>query len=1011
MRATGGSRRHRCAPIFFGIGILVWPGIVALLWAAAAAFAGPHVTARPGTTTRESVRMLRGLSVAHDEGRLLIEIDVDTPVRYETAMLSEPPRYVLELYGVQMHAEQQCDFSVAYGPVQDVRIAKAPTDARRVRVVVNLREPIGCSAGPAAHGQGMVIVVGGRGLGALGAAPDRPSVGAPRLALPPAAFAGSLWSGFMRAVRGQAVPAALVETPAVAPATRVAALAEYEVEPLTTLAAIDVLPELAERDGWLPKLPGGERTAEARTTPPQMRLLAAALPAQQRHVTVASYRPLTSATLRLPAGGTLADLPARAALASLPSVHLPAVPRRAAPMAPRAVAAAWRAAVTSIWQAPAPERFELHIETSAAVDFRAERLSAPLRYVLHLPNTEIGPECARQLRVRHGVVEQVDVVATDAETSVSIMLREAASCSSYLVPGKKTIVAAIAPRQLEVLVAAQAGARGAAADEPDLIELHFHEADITAVLVALGKYSGKSIVASSSVQGTITVDLSGVTFENALNIVTKLQGYDYLLLDKQTYVVGTAEELAKLAPIERVVAERGQMFTYEPQYTTPDAIAEYFSQFAEDWGIEVSATRDLNVVVFRGIRDDATAQQIHDELQRVDKELPPITTLYTLQHLAPDDAKAALQNYVLEVTVTTAGPQVPVRVIQLRGSPRAIAQAEQVLQTIDVPAEEVPLPVEALVVEMVVIDHQDPEEIQTTLAALYPEGLEVIVHSGVGSEAELSMTGIRDAGALRKIGTILLRGEPSIVAKAVGVIEQLDAPLPRVQISTSIIEVSYTKSATVGLIWTLPGIVFNEGPPVDGWRFGTFIRDPWTLSAMVTAVDSKARTRVLSSPKIVVESTKLGKILVGSIIPFETSVPGEGTVTRSLNFQEVGLGVDFAPVVKSDGTIEMYIRPHVSNFAEFTPSGFPRIDTREATTIMWAKDGDTIIIGGLLQEQESITKSGIPFLRDFPFIGELFSQRTKSRQKSEVVIMATIELLAAGSPAAGAPATVVVPPA
>jgi type II secretory pathway component GspD/PulD (secretin) len=473
-----------------------------------------------------------------------------------------------------------------------------------------------------------------------------------------------------------------------------------------------------------------------------------------------------------------------------------------------------------------------------------------------------------------------------------------------------------------------------------------------------------------------------------------------VLLGERTYVVGTAEELAKLVPPEEAIAERGRVITYECEYATPSAISEFFNQLADDLGIEVSPALELNMVIFKGVKDDAIEAQIREQLALVDTEQPPITTLYTLEFLRPDAAKAALENFVPDVTVATAGPDVPLQVIQIRGSPDAIAQAETVLQKVDVEPVVEPLPPEALATEIVLIDHANPTQLQTTTQTLMPN-VEIILHSGAAEESELQMEGLRDAGIMYSTGTLVVRGEQSAVDAAVRFIKSLDVPLPRVQISASIVEVSYTRNATVGLIWSLPGIVFREATAVDGWRFGKFIRDPLTFSSILTAVDTKARTRILSNPKIVVESTKRGSILVGEIIPFETSVPGEGTVTRSLNFQEVGLGVDFTPVVKSDGNIQMYLRPHVSNFGEFTPSGFPRISTRETETILSARDGDTIIIGGLLQEQDIITKSGIPFLQDFPLVGELFRQRTKSRQKTEIVIMATVELLAPGAPASG----------
>ncbi|MFQ6098261.1 MAG: type II secretion system protein GspD, partial [Armatimonadota bacterium] len=184
-----------------------------------------------------------------------------------------------------------------------------------------------------------------------------------------------------------------------------------------------------------------------------------------------------------------------------------------------------------------------------------------------------------------------------------------------------------------------------------------------------------------------------------------------------------------------------------------------------------------------------------------------------------------------------------------------------------------------------------------------------------------------------------------------------------------------------------------------GWRFGTFERDKMDFVSNFVASLERKRSKILASPKVVTLNKKTGNILVGSIIPYEITVPSEGTVTRSVQLQEIGLGVEFTPIVHSDDSITMYLKPRVATFTGFSPAGFPIVSTREAKTILRIHDGDTIIIGGLLQDEELVTKAGIPFVKDWPIIGELFSSRKKTRTKTEIVILAEVTILRPGSPA------------
>ncbi|MEJ5230223.1 MAG: hypothetical protein WHT65_09500 [Pseudothermotoga sp.] len=161
-----------------------------------------------------------------------------------------------------------------------------------------------------------------------------------------------------------------------------------------------------------------------------------------------------------------------------------------------------------------------------------------------------------------------------------------------------------------------------------------------------------------------------------------------------------------------------------------------------------------------------------------------------------------------------------------------------------------------------------------------------------------------------------------------------------------------------------------------------------TISA--TTTDSNNLNNLLASPRIVTSSGREARILIGDRIPYQT-VDAEGNVV--VNFLDTGIELKITPFVSSDNTIELFVYTKVSK-----PTYYPNIDipgesTREANTHVIIKDGDTLVIGGLIRETKEQTLSKVPILGDLPFIGELFRTKTEKADKRELVIFITARVI------------------
>jgi len=199
---------------------------------------------------------------------------------------------------------------------------------------------------------------------------------------------------------------------------------------------------------------------------------------------------------------------------------------------------------------------------------------------------------------------------------------------------------------------------------------------------------------------------------------------------------------------------------------------------------------------------------------------------------------------------------------------------------------------------------------------------------------------------------------------------------------------------TTGTTITTPG-TFKIRPFGGTLAIGTEV----ALSDIMAAIAEQGDIKVLSSPTISTLNNQKAIIRVGNQDVFFTSgvvVAGGDTVVQT--FQpvtiDVGIILDVTPQISEDGTIIMNIHPSITEKTgeKITPDGkttFPLLSVRETDTTVRVKDGQTIIIAGLMQEKNEESYIGVPVLHSLPLLGGLFRYRTEKKRIAELVIMIT----------------------
>jgi len=255
---------------------------------------------------------------------------------------------------------------------------------------------------------------------------------------------------------------------------------------------------------------------------------------------------------------------------------------------------------------------------------------------------------------------------------------------------------------------------------------------------------------------------------------------------------------------------------------------------------------------------------------------------------------------------------------------------------------------------------------------------------------------------------IVLAGSPGSIHLAKDLIDKLDVAPPLVVLDTEVFEVDEDDARNLGL--ELPNAVisttFSEvspppnpltGLPGQITQLQPVTRTPLQLTAELNLLVSKGNARVLANPRVTTLSGHTATIRSGDTLAILTTTGGGvGTpVTQQLQTFNTGVTLDITPMVSDENDLIVSLHP-VVNSLEGTLNGVPEISTRDTQTVVHLRDNQTLVIGGLIQEQISTQVTSIPLLGQIPLVGRLFRNDNTSTTSNELVIVVTPHVLQTG---------------
>lgn len=298
-----------------------------------------------------------------------------------------------------------------------------------------------------------------------------------------------------------------------------------------------------------------------------------------------------------------------------------------------------------------------------------------------------------------------------------------------------------------------------------------------------------------------------------------------------------------------------------------------------------------------------------------------------------------------------------------------------------------------------------------------------IVNFGKASEIIASIEKMKsDRGKINfdeRTNTIIAQDVEESVVLIGEVIAKLDRVTPQVLIEAKIVETTLNDADELGVDWTISATVAGSKRPTT-WPFSVnpasrFTTDNFPgadkttfsygtlnasqLQAVFKMLKTRTDTNILSSPKIVTVDNQSAMITVGSQYPIPTYTYNEEQAKLQVNgweYKDIGIIFTVTPNVNSAGYVTLDIEPKITEILDFVTvenTSLPRLSNESAKTRVMVKDGETLVIAGLIKDKVTDTKKKVPFLGDIPLLGMAFQKDEKTVTKTDLLVFLTPRII------------------
>ncbi|MDD5250694.1 MAG: general secretion pathway protein GspD, partial [Rhodocyclaceae bacterium] len=264
-----------------------------------------------------------------------------------------------------------------------------------------------------------------------------------------------------------------------------------------------------------------------------------------------------------------------------------------------------------------------------------------------------------------------------------------------------------------------------------------------------------------------------------------------------------------------------------------------------------------------------------------------------------------------------------------------------------------------------------------------------------------SVLKVKNIFADDKLNLLVMRDTPAMIDLAERLVATEDVGEPEVMLELAVVEVTRSHLASLGIQWpnqlslvplpsnTTTGLTLSDLKNLNSDRIGA------TISPLIINLQNDSNdTNLLANPRIRTHSREKAVIRIGDRVPvITTTATSTGFVSENVQYLDVGLKLEVEPIVFPNDEISIKVALEVSSVTSqvISKAGTVayQIGGRNAATVLRLKDGETQVLGGLINDNDTASANRFPGLSQLPVLGRLFSNEGRNNQKSELVLSIT----------------------
>ncbi len=539
----------------------------------------------------------------------------------------------------------------------------------------------------------------------------------------------------------------------------------------------------------------------------------------------------------------------------------------------------------------------------------------------------------------------------------------------------------------------------------NLVTLVVRGADIKDVLVMLSEQSGLNLVPDETVQGQVTIDLKKVDIQEALRTLTIAYGYQFDKLSENIYLVSREgynppAEITYQNEKLSLKVENGE-------------VREILNELAHKTGINIIIDSQVKGAVSANLNNVPLELGLMSFLQANGFSLSKSNDIYRVLMTGSGGSRNNLAISIVDGQVSIDVQQADLgevlRTISRMGNLNMVLFSG-VRDVVDLKLDSVPV---EEVIDIVLSG--------TRFTYRFIEGVYLVGEKSANSPASALLNTnelipleylqaetlpqllpnsfpAANVKVIKEQNALLVTGTQSEVEFLKEYISKIDTKIPQIVVDALVIEFSRNENESPGVKLGMNYDDEKETVLFDSAQgqitYKSVLELPEDFYLKVNYLVNKGDATVKARPNITTMNGQQARIDVGTVQYYKV-IDTDNDGNDQTRYQSINAGVtlEVTPWVSSTGEITLKLKPTVSNIGGAAAEGPPQISRREVSTTVRVKDGQTIIIGGLIQDVGSTSQSKVPILGDIPYLGALFRSDNNNINQTEMVIYITPHVL------------------